>query len=74
MEVAKDGVRVLSAMLGKTATPMQERIQLARSGAYDPGLFPSAADVAELIVSALALPPNAELTEFSLRPQYEGPR
>lgn len=73
-EVAADGVRVLSAMLGKTATPMQEKIQLSRSGAYDPGQFPSPDDAAELIVAALALPPNAELTEFSLRPQYEGPR
>lgn len=73
-EVAPHGVRVLSAMLGKTATPMQEKLQLARNGTYDPGQFPSAEDAAELIITALALPPNAELTEFSLRPQYEVPR
>lgn len=71
-EVAPHGVRVLSVMLGKTATPMQEKIQVARTGAYDPGRFPSAKDAAELVVAAIALPPNAELTEFSLRPQYEG--
>lgn len=73
-EVAPHGVRVLSAMLGKIATPMQERIQAARPGGYVPSRFPSAADAAELVVAAIALPPNAELTEFSLRPQHEGPR
>lgn len=73
-EVAPHGVRVLSAMLGKIATPMQEAIQTARTGAYDPSRYPSAHDAAELVVSALCLPVNAEVTEFSLRPQYEGPR
>jgi len=71
-ELAPDGVRVLSAMLGKIATPMQERLQMQRAGAYHPEQYPSAEDVAELVIAALALPANAELLEFSLRPQYEG--
>lgn len=73
-ELAPDGVRVLSAMLGKIATPMQERLQTQRAGVYHPALYPSAQDAAELVIAALTLPPNAELLEFSLRPQYEGPR
>lgn len=73
-EVAPTGVRVLSAMLGKIATPMQERLQTERTGAYHPGLYPSAQDAAALVIAALTLPANAELTEFSLRPQFEGPR
>ena len=73
-EVASEGVRVLSAMLGKIATPMQERLQKERTGEYHPGLYPSAQDAAELVIAALTLPPNAEITEFSLRPQYDGPR
>lgn len=73
-ELAPHGVRVMSAMLGKIATPMQERIQTTRTGSYDPSLYPSPQDAADLIVAALALPINAEVTEFSLRPQFEGPR
>jgi NAD(P)-dependent dehydrogenase (short-subunit alcohol dehydrogenase family) len=73
-ELAPEGVRVLSAMLGKIATPLQERLQMQRAGAYHPEQYPSAQDVAELVIAALALPPNAELVEFSLRPQHEGPR
>jgi len=74
LEVAADGVRVLTALPGKIATPMQERLQKARTGEYHPGLYPSAQDVAELVIAALTLPPNAEITEFTIRPQYEGPR
>lgn len=73
-ELAPDGVRVVSALLGKVATPLQERLQMQRPGGYHPDSYPSAEDAAELVIAALGLPPNAELAEFSLRPQYEGPR
>jgi len=74
LEVQGDGVRVMSAMLGKIATPMQERIQTARTGEYHPEYYPSADDVAGVLLAALALPANAAVTELALRPAGEPPR
>ncbi|HNR31949.1 MAG TPA: SDR family oxidoreductase [Candidatus Hydrogenedentes bacterium] len=70
-EVSRDGVRVLSVYPGKTATPLQQRIQEAAGNKYDPSLFPQPEDVARLVVSALTLPANAEMTDVIVRPQQE---
>ena len=67
-EVNADGVRILSVFLGRTATPMQERIVQAEQGTYDPVRLIQPSDVAALIVNALALARTVELTNMHLRP------
>jgi NADP-dependent 3-hydroxy acid dehydrogenase YdfG len=67
-EVNKDGVRVLSVMLGRTATPMQESVHRAEHRAYDPTHFIQPEDVAALVVNAVASARTMELTNVTLRP------
>jgi len=67
-EVAADDVRVLTVLLGRTATPMQEALHDAEGKAYDPDALVQPDDVASMIVAALALPRRAEVTEIAVRP------
>jgi NADP-dependent 3-hydroxy acid dehydrogenase YdfG len=67
-EVNADGIRVLSLFLGRTATPMQEAVHAGEGRRYDPDSMIQPDDVAELVVTALALPRTAEVTELSVRP------
>jgi NADP-dependent 3-hydroxy acid dehydrogenase YdfG len=62
------GVRVLGVFIGRTATPMQERIFEAEGRAYDPGALLQPEDVASVVMTALALPPTAEVTDLHIRP------
>lgn len=70
-EVGHDGVRVLSVYPGKTATALQQFIQESAGRKYDPSLFPQPEDVARLVIAALTLPANAEMTDVIVRPQQE---
>lgn len=67
-EVNADGVRVLSAFLGKTDTPMQEEISRAKGTPYNGGHFLRPQDVATVLLPLLSLPPSAEVTDLVLRP------
>jgi NADP-dependent 3-hydroxy acid dehydrogenase YdfG len=67
-EVNKDGVRVLTVLLGRTATPMQETVHRAEQRAYDATRFIQPEDVAELVVNSLASARTVELTNVTLRP------
>jgi NADP-dependent 3-hydroxy acid dehydrogenase YdfG len=67
-EVNADGVRVLSVFLGRTATPMQAAIHEMEGKTYRPELLLQPEDVAAVVLSALALPRSAEVTEISMRP------
>jgi NADP-dependent 3-hydroxy acid dehydrogenase YdfG len=67
-EVHGDGVRVLSIYPGRTATPMQERVTAMEGSAYCPAACLQPEDVAATVMSALALPPNAEVKDISIRP------
>jgi NADP-dependent 3-hydroxy acid dehydrogenase YdfG len=62
-----NGVRVLSVFPGRTATPLQEKIFGLESRIYDPGLLLQPDDIAQTVVSALALPRSAEITELMIR-------
>ena len=62
------GLRVLSVMLGRTATPMQEEVCRLEGSRYDPDHLLQPQDVARAIVNALRLPADAEMTELYLRP------
>jgi NADP-dependent 3-hydroxy acid dehydrogenase YdfG len=68
-EVNDDGVRVLSAFAGRTASPMQAAIHRAEGRAYHPERRLQPEDVAAAIVGALALPRTAEITEIRIRPE-----
>ena len=67
-EVNAAGVRVLSVFPGRTATPMQEALHRRRSQRYAPDDLLQPADIATAILSALALPRTAEVTDLHIRP------
>jgi NADP-dependent 3-hydroxy acid dehydrogenase YdfG len=67
-EVNRDGVRVVSVYPGRTATPMQEALHRAEGKAYDPAALMQPEDVAAVVLSALRLPPTAEVTDLRVRP------
>jgi NADP-dependent 3-hydroxy acid dehydrogenase YdfG len=67
-EVNRDGIRVLSLYLGRTATPRQERLYQQEGRVYQPELLMQPEDVAAMVISALALPRTAEVTDISMRP------
>lgn len=67
-EVNEDGIRVLSVILGRTATPMQEQVHRYEDRAFRPDRLLQPDDVAEMIVAAVTLPRTAEVTEFRIRP------
>jgi short-subunit dehydrogenase len=62
------GIRVVSVFPGRTATPMQEAVHRFEKRRYDEEALVQAADVAELVVAALALPRTAEVTDVVVRP------
>lgn len=66
-EVNQDGIRVLSVYLGRTATPLQERVHAMENKAYRPEKLMQADDVAAVIINALSLPRTAEVTDIQMR-------
>jgi NADP-dependent 3-hydroxy acid dehydrogenase YdfG len=68
LEVNAQGVRVLSVMLGRTATPMQEEVCRLEGSTYDATRFLQPRDVAQAVVNSLTLSPGAEVTNLFLRP------
>ena len=67
-EVNDFGIRVLSVFPGRTATPRQQRLYRLEGRAYTPEQLLQPEDIARTIVSALSLPPSAEVTDIHLRP------
>jgi short-subunit dehydrogenase len=67
-EVNEDGIRVLSLYLGRTATPMQERVFSYEGRAYKGDLLLQPSDVARVLITLLSLGPTAEVTDISMRP------
>ncbi|MFF8814986.1 SDR family oxidoreductase [Streptomyces pactum] len=68
-EESGNGVRVTSVYPGRTATPMQEKVHRQEGKDYDPGRWITPESVATTILTALDLPPGAEITDLSVRPQ-----
>jgi NADP-dependent 3-hydroxy acid dehydrogenase YdfG len=62
-----DGIRVLTVYPGRTATRMQARIFRDEGRSYVPETLLQPADIARTVVSALALPRSAEVTEVRAR-------
>ena len=67
-EVNPTGIRVLTVYLGRTATPMQEILQLQEGRIYHPESLLQPDDVASMVVHAIMLPLTAEVTDISIRP------
>lgn len=67
-EVNARGVRVMSVYPGKTASSMQKQAHQLAGVAYDPVNLMQPADVAQMVLAALALPATAEMTDLHIRP------
>ena len=70
-ELNKDGMRVLSVYLGRTASSMQAKIHAVEGKPYRPELLLQPSDVGAAVVNALVLPPTAEVTDISIRPMQK---
>jgi NADP-dependent 3-hydroxy acid dehydrogenase YdfG len=73
-EVNPDGVRVLTVLLGRTATAMQEDVHRSEGRKYQPEYLVQPGDVATMVIAALALPRRAEVTEITMRPARRPPQ
>ena len=62
------GVRVTTVYPGRTATPMQEKLHRQEGRPYDAAQWITPDSVATTILTALDLPPDAELTDLRIRP------
>ena len=62
------GVRVCSLYLGSTATPMQAAVRAQEKRPYDPEKLIQPDDIAQLVVTILALPHTAEVIDVTVRP------
>lgn len=67
-EVNASGVRVLSVFLGRTATPMQAVLHDIAQRPYRPEQLLQPQDVAHVVLTALAVPRTAEVTDVTIRP------
>lgn len=67
-EVNEDGIRVLSAYLGRTASPMQQALHAQEGRPYNPDNLIQPDDVAAVVLNVLVLPRSAEVTDISIRP------
>lgn len=68
LEVNASGVRVISVYPGKTASVMQQRAHELAKKPYDAAKLMQPQDVAQMVLSALALPKTAEMTDVHIRP------
>ena len=68
LEVNPSGVRVMSVYPGKTASVMQQRAHQLSGKPYDAASLMQPEDVAQMVLSALALPKTAEMTDLHIRP------
>ncbi|MFL5945137.1 MAG: SDR family oxidoreductase [Gaiellaceae bacterium] len=70
-EVNEDGIRVLSVFPGRTATSRQERLYAEEGRSYRPEVLLQPEDLAAIVLSALALPRTAEVTDIQIRPMLK---
>jgi NADP-dependent 3-hydroxy acid dehydrogenase YdfG len=67
-EEAAHGVRVTSVYPGRTDTDMQRAVVAHEGGQYDAGRFLRPESVARAVLHAVTAPPDADITELSIRP------
>ena len=66
-EVSADGVRVLTAFPGRTASPMQARVRELEGQPYRAEDYMQPEDVAQMVVQALAVDRRAGVHEINIR-------
>lgn len=66
--VNRDGIRVLSVLPGRTASPMQAEVHAWEKRPYTPERLLQPSDLAAMVIAALKLPETAEVTELIVRP------
>jgi NADP-dependent 3-hydroxy acid dehydrogenase YdfG len=67
-EVSPQGIRVLSVFLGRTATPMQAKVHKWEGKSHTPERLIQPEQVASVVIGALVLGPEAEITDIRIRP------
>ena len=67
-EEAAHGVRVTSVYPGRTDTDMQRAVVAHEGGQYDADRFLRPETVARTVLHAVTAPPDADVTELSIRP------
>ncbi|WP_433892888.1 SDR family oxidoreductase [Streptomyces sp. CA-111067] len=67
-EESAQGIRVTSLYPGRTATPMQQKVHQQEGKPYDASRWIPPESVATALLTALDLPPEAELTNITIRP------
>jgi short-subunit dehydrogenase len=67
-EERSNGVRVTTVYPGRTATPMQEKVHRQEGKTYDPARWADPESIATVILTALDLPRDAEVTDLTVRP------
>ena len=67
-EVNREGIRVMSLYLGRTATPLQAKVRALEKKPYCADDLIQTRDIAATVVSALSLSRSAEITEIRMRP------
>jgi NADP-dependent 3-hydroxy acid dehydrogenase YdfG len=70
-EVNAAGVRVITVYPGRTATPQQQSIHEQEGKRYQSDRLLQPEDVASAVLSALAMPRTAEVTDISIRPMQK---
>lgn len=70
-EVNADGVRVLSVYLGRTATPMQQKIHQLEGKTYRSERLIQPEEVAALLLGLFSAQQSAEITEITVRPMLK---
>jgi len=71
MELNRDGIRVLTMFLGRTATAMQQTICEREGHHYQPERLMQPEDVVNMTMAAINLPRSAEVTEITMRPMLK---
>ena len=70
-ELNSSGVGVLSVYLGRTASPLQAKVHADEGRDYHPELLIQPDQVAESVVAALVLGPEAEVMDIRIRPMQK---
>ena len=68
IEINSEGIRVLTIYPGRTATPMQEDVCKQEGIVYNAETMIKPEHVANLLVSSLNMPRDAEITDITVRP------
>ncbi|WP_460363157.1 SDR family oxidoreductase [Actinocorallia lasiicapitis] len=73
LRAEEPAIRVTSVYPGRTATEMQRKVRAQEHAPYDPSAYIAPATVARAILNTLETPPDAIITDLSVRPREQPP-